>query len=81
MRELIDIRDRHEYKMGHLNNAINIPKDLLELSPERYLGKNKLYILYCEKGIYSKELSNKLNRMGYYTKSLDGGYERYKSYL
>lgn len=78
MRELIDIRDRHEYRMGHLNNAINIPKDLLELSPERYLNKSNFYILYCEKGIYSKELSNKLNNKGYHTKSLDGGYAKYK---
>ena len=34
---LIDIRESYEYKMGHIENAINIPNDLLELVPEKYI--------------------------------------------
>ena len=45
---LIDIRENYEYKMNHIDNAINIPIDILELVPEKYLKKNKKYYLYCD---------------------------------
>ena len=64
MKIIIDIREQHEYRMGHIDGAINITKDLLELVPEKYLDKSNLYILYCDKGIHSQELSNKLNKKG-----------------
>ena len=78
MKILIDIREPYEYRMGHIEGAINITKDLLELVPEKYLNKNNYYILYCDKGIFSLNLSNELNKKGYKTKSLDGGYFKYK---
>lgn len=76
---IIDIREAYQYRKGHLPNSINIPKDLLELVPEKYLTKDNFYILYCDMGVTSLNLSNKLNRNGYHTKSLDGGYEYYKN--
>lgn len=66
---IIDIRDSFEYKRKHIDNSINIPFDLLELCPERYLSKNNIYYLYCDKGIKSKEISIKLNKKGYKTYS------------
>lgn len=75
---IIDIRESYEYKMGHIENAINIPKDLLELVPEKYLDKKNYYILYCDLGIASLNLSNELNLKGYNTVSLNGGYSSYK---
>lgn len=74
---IIDIRENYEYRIGHIPDAINISKELLELSPEKYLIKNKIYTLYCDRGIISSELSNKLNKLGYKTKSLKGGYLEY----
>jgi len=74
---IIDIRESYEYKMGHLPNAINIPKDILELVPENYLNKNNYYVIYCDKGIASAKLSKELNQKGYNTKSLNGGYEEW----
>ena len=65
--------------MGHIDGAINITKDLLELVPEKYLNKNNYYVLYCDKGIFSLKLSNELNMKGYKTISLDGGYLKYKN--
>lgn len=78
MKRIIDIREQYEYKVGHLPNSINIPKDLLELVPEKYLNKNDYYILYCDLGIASLKLSNELNKKGYKTDSLRGGYLNYK---
>lgn len=75
---IIDIRDEYEYKIGHIDGAINIEYDLLKLAPERYLDKNKIYHLYCDKGIYSYELSMFLNSKEYNTKSINGGYELLK---
>jgi len=75
---LIDIRESYEYKMGHIENAINIPNDLLELVPEKYLKKNKVYYLYCDLGIRSEQLSKMLNKKGYKTFSIEGGYKAYK---
>lgn len=77
---IIDIRESYDYKIGHLENSINIPFDLLELAPERYLSKNKRYCLYCEKGIKSIEISDILNKKGYNTFSLDGGYIKHKKH-
>lgn len=76
---IIDIRENYDYKMGNIENSINIPFDVLELAPERYLSKNKRYCLYCEKGIKSIEISEKLNKKGYNTFSLNGGYILYKN--
>lgn len=77
MNILIDIRDKHEYRMGHIPNSINIEKDLLEIAPEKFLERNKIYILYCDSGPNSKKLSNELNKLGYHTKSLNGGYSKW----
>ncbi len=77
MKNLIDIRNKYEYKIGHIPNSINIVKDLLEIEPGRYIDKNEKYILYCERGIVSSELSKKLNLQGYNTESLKGGYSEY----
>lgn len=75
---LIDIRENHEYKMGHISNSLNIPKDLLELVPEKYLNKENYYILYCDLGIASLKLSKELNLKGYKTISLNGGYSNWE---
>ena len=71
---IIDIREPYEYRIGHLPNSINIPKELLELVPEKYLNKSDNYIIYCDLGIASLKLSNELNLKGYKTISLKGGY-------
>ena len=76
---LIDIRENYEYKMNHIDNAINIPIDILELVPEKYLKKNKKYYLYCDLRVKSRELSLKLNKMGYKIYSIKGGYKEYKN--
>ncbi len=77
MKVLIDIREPYEYRMGHIDGSINITKDLLELVPEKYLNKVDSYILYCDSGPNSKRLSNELNKLGYHTMSLSGGYSKW----
>ena len=75
---IIDIREPYEYRISHIDNAINISYDLLNLVPEKYITKDNYYVLYCDKGILSLKLSNTLNSKGYKTISLYGGYDEYK---
>ena len=77
MNLLIDIREPYEYRMGHIPNSKNISKDLLELVPEKYLNKSTKYILYCDTGPIAHKLSIELNKIGYNTTYLKGGYSEW----
>ena len=55
-----------------------IPYQKLIYEPEKYLKKNKVYYLYCDLGIRSEQLSKMLNKKGYKTFSIEGGYKAYK---
>ena len=74
---LIDIRDKYEYLLGHINQSINIPYNYLMMNPENYLEKDKIYYLYCDSGSKSRRLATHLNQQGFQTIDLIGGYTRY----
>ena len=73
MEVILDIRSYDKYLMGHLDGALSMNYHELMYYPERYLNKNYHYSIYCDSGVRSKMLSNKLNQLGYSTSSL-GGY-------
>jgi len=75
---LIDIRNSTSYKLGNIPYSKNISKNELMFNPEKYLFKDKIYYIYCEKGIQSKSLVSYLNSIGYKTINLIGGYKNYK---
>ena len=75
---LIDIRNSTSYKLGNIPYSKNISKNELMFNPEKYLNKNKIYYIYCSKGIQSKTLVNYLNNNGYHTINVVGGYSNYK---
>lgn len=77
MKNIIDIRSRYEYSINHIPGAINI--DYLELlsNPSKYLNMNDTYYLYCTFGYTSSMVVNKLNRLGYKTVNIDGGFNNY----
>lgn len=64
---IIDIRDNYSYNQGHLKNARNIPYYSLLSNYSIYLNKHEEYYLYCDSGIQSKEISDRLNSFGYKT--------------
>lgn len=74
---LIDIRDKYEYKMGNIYRSKNIPYNYLYLNPKDYLDINKIYYIYCNNGSYSKRLCIHLFNLGYEVVNLVGGYNRY----
>ena len=74
---IIDIRSKSEYDMGHIPGAIFIDKYELLFNSSKYLNKNDTYHIYCNSGITSKGVVSKLNNMGYKCVNIDGGYKNY----
>ena len=77
MKNIIDIRSKNKYYMGHIPSATNIEYLELLSNPSKYLNKNEIYYLYCDSGYTSSMVVNKLNNIGYNTVNIDGGYNNY----
>ncbi len=74
---IIDIRSIQSYNNNHIPGSVNVPYEALISYPEKYLRKDKRYYIYCQKGITSKKVVGILNREGYTTISIQGGYEEW----
>lgn len=74
---IIDIRSSSSYNNNHIPGAINIPYEKLLLNPSIYLNYNKKYYIYCTKGITSRKIVAILNKNGYNTYHVLGGYEEW----
>ncbi len=49
----------------------------LLIDPKKYLNAGTKYYIYCQKGISSSKVCQILNRMGYHTINIVGGYEEW----
>ena len=76
---IIDIRSRDLYLKGHIPGAIYIDMYDLINNPDNYLNKNEVYHIYCSNGISSQSVVSMLNKMGYNTVNIDGGYNKLSS--
>lgn len=74
---IVDIRSLYEYNEGHIKGAISIPYYNLLNNYSHYLNQYDTYYLYCETGLQSKEISDRLNSFGYHTFNIIGGYQEY----
>ena len=63
--KIIDIQDRYNYQISHLNGAINIPYDELMNNYRNYLNKSEKYYIYCKSGKLSKRVVMVLGYLGY----------------
>lgn len=75
---IIDIRDKFQYYLGHIPNSTNIPYIYLIMAPDNYLNKNEKYYFYCEHGEKSRKICMHLQELGYQVVDLVGGYEEYE---
>ena len=78
---IIDIRNNYYYNLGHINGAINIPYYNLLNNHNYYLNKYSIYYLYCDTGEQSSEIVDRLNRFGYNTVNIFGGYQEYLKFI
>lgn len=74
--QLIDMRDNIAYQHGFIPGAINLSECEFWKNIEQ-LDKSKKIILYCMKGIISKDVASELNEQGYDAYNLDGGYGKW----
>ncbi len=63
--KIIDVQDSYSYRLGHINNSINIPYDDLIQNYRSYLNKNSRYYIYCKSGKLSKRAVMVLSYLGY----------------
>jgi adenylyltransferase/sulfurtransferase len=77
---LIDVREREEYREGHLPGALSLPRGFLEMRVEDAIpDKDTSIIAYCAGGIRSLLAGRILKDMGYQkVVSMTGGYTAWK---
>jgi molybdopterin/thiamine biosynthesis adenylyltransferase/rhodanese-related sulfurtransferase len=77
---LLDVREKDEYREGHLTGAVSLPRGFLELRVEQAVpDKAKPIIAYCAGGTRSLLAARQLKDMGYQTViSMSGGYGAWK---
>ncbi|OOB78722.1 MAG: dehydrogenase [Epulopiscium sp. Nuni2H_MBin003] len=75
--QLVDVRTEHEYNSSHIEGAINIPHDMLR-EKLALLDKDKIIIVYCNKGVTGNAAQNILLNYGF-TKvyNISGGHKFY----
>lgn len=63
---LLDVREKDEYKTGHINNSKNIPLSSLGYMKDKLpKDKTKPIITYCLSGARAKNACRMLNDLGY----------------
>lgn len=60
----VDVRSEEEYSEEHLQQAVNIPLNLLSLK-SRLLALTQTYIFYCDTGRRSRAAAHLLTQQGY----------------
>ncbi len=79
---VVDTREESEYAAGHLDDALFIPRGILEFkinSTPELADKSKAVLLYCRSGNRSALAAQVMLGMGYTTVlSMAGGYEAWK---
>lgn len=78
---LLDVREREEYREGHLDSALSLPRGFLEIRVEEAVpDKSAPVIAYCAGGVRSLIAARTLKEMGYENVvSMSGGYTAWKN--
>lgn len=77
---LVDVREKEEYREGHLKNALSIPRGFLEMKMETEVpDRDAEIIAYCQGGTRSLMAGVVMKEMGYNNVvSMTGGFSSWK---
>jgi len=78
---LLDVREKEEYREGHLEGAVSLPRGFLELKVESTIpDKSTPIVAYCAGGVRSLLAAKALKEMGYgEVISMAGGFGAWKT--
>jgi adenylyltransferase/sulfurtransferase len=78
---VLDVREREEYREGHLEGAIALPRGFLEMRVEETLPDKTLPVIaYCAGGVRSLIAARTMKELGYENvSSMAGGYTAWKN--
>jgi molybdopterin/thiamine biosynthesis adenylyltransferase/rhodanese-related sulfurtransferase len=78
---LLDVREKEEYREGHLDGALSLPRGFLEMRVEETVpDKQAPIIAYCGGGTRSLIAARTLKEMGYTSVvSMSGGFTAWKN--
>ncbi len=78
---LLDVREREEYREGHLEGSVPLPRGFLEMRIEEAVpDKSTPIVAYCAGGVRSLIAARTLKEMGYENvASMSGGYTAWKN--
>ena len=78
---LLDVRESDEWRQGHLEGALSLPRGFLEIKVETALpNKEAPVIAYCAGGVRSLLAAKVMKEMGYQNvSSMAGGYAAWKN--
>ena len=63
---VVDVRREDEYLSGHIERAVLVPNETIQIEAETKLpDKNAIYLIYCRSGRRSNEAAHKLIALGY----------------
>ncbi len=79
-RTLLDVREKEEFREGHLAGAVSVPRGFLEIQVEEKVpDKTTPIVAYCAGGTRSLLAARNLKEMGYTdVVSMNGGYSAWK---
>jgi len=77
---IVDVREKEEFREGHLDKALSIPRGFLEIQVEEKIpDKDAPIIAYCAGGTRSLLAARHMREMGYSNVvSMSGGYSAWK---
>ena len=61
----LDVREPNEWNLGHLPNAVFLPRGNLESNIEARVGRDEAIVIYCARGNRSALAADTLQQMGY----------------
>lgn len=62
---ILDARERKEYLVSHIPNAIYVGYKDFDTSVLEDIDKNKRIVVYCSIGFRSEKIGNKIKKMGF----------------